>query len=50
MENEYETRVLDIDVEETEKKLLEIGAIKEGEFFQKRKLCICQVKNGPFYN
>ena len=38
MENEFEIRVLDIDVKETERKLLEIGAIKEGKFFQKRKL------------
>ena len=38
MKNEYEITVLDIDVMEIEKKLLEIGAVKEGEFFQKRNL------------
>ena len=38
MENEYEITVLDIDVEKIEEKLLQIGAIKEGAFFQKRKL------------
>ena len=38
MENEYEITVLDIDVMKIEKKLLEIGAVKEGEFFQKRNL------------
>ena len=39
MENEYEITVLDIDIMKIEKKLLEIGAVKEGEFFQKRNLC-----------
>ena len=38
MENEYEITVLDIDIKEIEKKLIEIGAVKEGEYFQKRKL------------
>ena len=38
MEDEYEITVLDIDVMKIEKKLLEIGAIKEGDFFQKRNL------------
>ena len=37
MENEYEITVLDIDVMKIEKKLLEIGAVKEGEFFQEKK-------------
>lgn len=35
MENEYEITVLDIDVMKIEKKLLEIGAVKEGDFFRK---------------
>lgn len=38
MENEYEITVLDINVDEIEKRLLGIGAIKIGEFLQKRKL------------
>lgn len=29
---------MDIDIKEIEKKLIEIGAVKEGEYFQKRKL------------
>ena len=38
MESEYEITVLDIDVSEIEKKLESIGAIKQGEYFQKRNL------------
>ena len=38
MKNEYEITVLDIDVKEMEKKLVKIGAVKEGNYFQKRKL------------
>ena len=38
MENEYEITVLDIDGMKIEKKLLEMGAVKEGDFFQKRNL------------
>ncbi len=38
MENEYEITVLDIDVKEIENKLIELGAVKEGDYFQKRKL------------
>lgn len=38
MENEYEITVLDTDIKEIEKKLIEIGAVKEGDYFQKRKL------------
>ena len=38
MENEYEITVLDIDAMKIEKKLLEMGAVKEGDFFQKRNL------------
>ena len=38
MESEYEMTVLDIDVSEIEKKLESIGAIKQGEYFQKRNL------------
>ena len=37
-ESEYEITVLDIDVSEIEKKLESIGAIKQGEYFQKRNL------------
>ena len=32
MENEYEITVLDIDAMKIEKKLLEMGAVKEGDF------------------
>lgn len=38
MESEYEITVLDINVSEIEKKLESIGAIKQGEYFQKRNL------------
>ena len=38
MESEYEITVFDIDVSEIEKKLESIGAIKQGEYFQKRNL------------
>ena len=38
MKSEYEITALDVDVKKIEEKLLEIGAIKEGDFFQKRKL------------
>lgn len=38
MESEYEITVLDIDVSEIEKKLESIGAVKQGEYFQKRNL------------
>ena len=38
MESEYEITVLDIDISEIEKKLESIGAIKQGEYFQKRNL------------
>lgn len=38
MENEYEITVLDINVEKVKKKLLELGAIKEGDYLQKRNL------------
>ena len=38
MESEYEITVLDTDVSEIEKKLESIGAIKQGEYFQKRNL------------
>ena len=38
MESEYEITVLDIDASEIEKKLESIGAIKQGEYFQKRNL------------
>lgn len=38
MENEYEVTVLDINVKEIENKLIELGAVKEGDYFQKRKL------------
>lgn len=38
MENEYEITVLDINVKKIEKKLLELGAIKEGDYFQRRNL------------
>ena len=38
MESEYEITVLDIDVSEIEKKLESIGAIKQGEYLQKRNL------------
>ena len=38
MKTEYEIRVLEINKEETIKKLEELGAIKKGEFHQKRFL------------
>ena len=38
MKSEYEITVLDIDVMEIKKKLLEMGAVKEGDFFQKRNI------------
>ena len=38
MEKEYEITVLDIDVKEIENNLIELGAIKDGDYFQKRKL------------
>ncbi len=36
METEYEVRVLDIDVDNLLKKLEELGAVKKGEYFQRR--------------
>lgn len=38
MESEYEIAVLDINVDEIEKKLVKIGAVKQGEYLQKRNL------------
>lgn len=38
MKKEYEITMLDVNKKKLEKKLLEIGAIKEGDYFQKRYL------------
>lgn len=38
MHNEYEITILDVDVKELEKKLEKLGAVKEGDFLQKRNL------------
>jgi adenylate cyclase, class 2 len=38
MHNEYEITILDIDVNGIENKLQKLGAIKEGDYFQKRNL------------
>lgn len=44
MKSEYEITVLDIDVMEIKKKLLEMGAVKEGDF-SKKEIYIIFMKN-----